>query len=191
MQSSRIGYVIAGNKSLHIDGLLELVNKHQTNDSCRAYQCIKILVVAANKSTSVRDKLLEESEKWQFAVNWLKEKMDEEASSSSIAGESSGSGISTSTNNSKSGSATTDLMWGGSNSNEDSLTRTFHRTTSAVVTLEEANAILAEFDQPLNSSNDTADVLMETDNNDKTVTAATAVEDNDADDDQTMPERVC
>merc|ERR1739845_139902 len=120
------------------------------------------------------------------AVNWLKEKMDEEASSSSNAGESSTSGISTSTNNSKSGSNTTDLMWGDSNSNEDSLTRTFHRTTSAVVTLEEANAILAEFDQPSNSSNDTADVLMETDNNDKAVTNA-AAEDNNADDDQTMP----
>ena len=34
-------------------------------------------------------------------------------------------------------------------SNEDSLTRTFHRTTSAVVTLAEANAILAEFDTPM------------------------------------------
>ena len=34
-------------------------------------------------------------------------------------------------------------------SNEDSLSRTFHRTTSAVVTLAEANAILAEFDTPM------------------------------------------
>ena len=34
-------------------------------------------------------------------------------------------------------------------SNEDSLSRTFHRTTSAVVTLAEANAILAEFDSPM------------------------------------------
>ena len=105
------------------------------------------MVVAANKSTSVRDKLLEEAEKWQFAVNWLKEKMEEESN----IGESSST---SSLLNTTIGSTNNDLMWGSNSnaSNEDSLTRTFHRTTSAVVTLEEANAILAEFDQPTSSS---------------------------------------
>ena len=124
-----------------------------------------MLVVAANKSTSVRDKLLEEAEKWQFAVNWLKEKMEEEIN----IGESSST---SSLLNTTIGSTSNDLMWGSNSnaSNEDSLTRTFHRTTSAVVTLEEANAILAEFDQPSSSSIGSSDttiieplVLMDTD----------------------------
>merc|ERR1719415_23189 len=87
--------------------------------------------------------------------------MDEE---SNIAESSSTSSLS---NNTKSGN---DLWGSNSTSNEDSLTRTFHRTTSAVVTLEEANAILAEFDQPSSSSIGSSDttiieplVLMDTD----------------------------
>ena len=124
-------------------------------------------MVAANKSTSVRDKLLEEAEKWQFAVNWLKEKMDEES------GNSIESSTSSSTNHKSGiGSTTSDLMWNSnSTSNEDSLTRTFHRTTSAVVTLEEANAILAEFSEPSSSSNETTEplILMETDEREVTL----------------------
>merc|ERR1719415_267347 len=88
--------------------------------------------------------------------------MDEE---SNIAESSSTSSLS---NNTKSGN---DLWGSNSTSNEDSLTRTFHRTTSAVVTLEEANAILAEFSEPSSSSNETTEplVLMETDEREVTL----------------------
>ncbi len=41
----------------------------------RSYQCIKILVNAANKSPAVKDRLLLDSARWQWAVNWLKNKM--------------------------------------------------------------------------------------------------------------------
>lgn len=162
LQGSRLNYAMDGNKEQSIDGLLELVDKHQTSDSCRAYQCIKTLVTAANKSSNVKEKLLQDAEKWQWAVNWLREKMDQDGGENGGVASSVTSGIG-------SGSAS-DNIWSTDASNEDSLTRTFHRTTSAIVTLEEANAILAEFDQPASSgAGDEAEqpkdrsALMETD----------------------------
>ena len=126
MQSKRIDKAIYGSKETKTEGLLQLIDQ---KDSCRAYQCIKTLVTAANRSPLVKDKLLEDPAKWQWAVNWLKEKMEDDEKGSSIL------------------SNPTDVQLNFDQaSNEDSLTRTFHRTTSAVVTLAEANAILAEFD---------------------------------------------
>ncbi len=131
--------VIYGCQQPKAEGLLKLIDQQHTSDSCRTYQCIKTLVSAANKSSLVKDKLLQDPGKWQWAVNWLKEKMDEE-------------------NNEKQGAAATSLISTAANdphlgfdsaSNEDSLSRNFQRTTSAVVTLAEANAILAEFDLPM------------------------------------------
>ena len=82
-------------------------------------------MAAANKSKQIKNKLLEDPGKWQWAVNWLKDKMDEDER------------ISVPTAMTEAASF---------ESNEDSLSRTFQRTTSAVVTLAEANAILAGFD---------------------------------------------
>ena len=139
MQSKRIDLAIyGGSHQSNLDGLLQLIDQQHTTDSCRAYQCIKTLVSAAHKSPLVKDKLLEDPGKWQWAVNWLREKMDEENQDKPLV------------------STTTDI---DAASNEDSLTRTFHRTTSAVVTLAEANAILAEFDTPMEeSSNNTMEI---------------------------------
>ena len=98
-------------------------------DSCRAYQAVKCLVTASSKCPSVslenllnlhflktfllqvRDHLILQPTKWQWAVNWLKSKMTESSS-----------------------------YWspGSDNvlSNEESSTRTFHRTTSAQVNIK-------------------------------------------------------
>jgi len=120
LQSDRLEFVIEGNSNLGIDGLLNLVQNNQTNDSCRAYQAIKCLVTAASKCPAVKDHLALAPGRWQWAVNWLKSKMAE----------------------SSYWSPSTDSVL----SNEDSSTRTFHRTTSAQVTLDEAKLLLAYSD---------------------------------------------
>ncbi len=143
-----------------IEGLLQLVRNNHDDDSCRAYQCIKTLVNASNKSTAVKEYLLHEPEQWQWSVNWLKERMSDSWESTSTAktgqATSSAYGGAAATNqsywNSPPPRSSTSL--GVTNitsnmeevlSNEDPTTRTFHRTTSAQVTLDEAKALLAEF----------------------------------------------
>jgi len=135
LQNDRLKFVIEGTKELGVDGLLDLVQNNQNSDSCRAYQAVKCLVTASSKCSAVKDHLILEPTKWQWAVNWLKSKMSE----------------------SSYWSPNTDSVL----SNEDSSTRTFQRTTSAQVTLDEANAILAEFesdkDTAMDTNNDTDD----------------------------------
>lgn len=123
LQSDRIRMVVDGDAELGFDGLLAITKDCQSTESCRAYQCIKTLVSATNRSNVVKEYLLEtDPDRWQWCVNWLKDRM------------SSGGGL-----------------WGGGGgarspsegvSNESA--RTFQRTTSAQVTLDEANAIMAE-----------------------------------------------
>ena len=120
LQEKRARFIVFEEES----GLLNLVRETQDTDSCRAYQCIKTLVSASNKSALVRDMLLRDADRWQWCVNWLKSKMAAELGVRPFSPASS-----------------VDAYM----SNEDSSTRTFHRTTSAQVTLEEANALLAEF----------------------------------------------
>ena len=129
LQSDRLKLMIEGPANLGYDGLLNLVQNCQNSDSCRAYQAVKCLVTASSKSAAVKEKLIQDPAKWQHAVNWLKSKMSE----SSYWSPSSDSII----------------------SNEDSSTRTFQRTTSAQVTLDEANAMLAEFDTDKDTAMDT------------------------------------
>ena len=128
LQSDRLKLMIEGPANLGYDGLLNLVQNCQNSDSCRAYQAVKCLVTASSKSAAVKEKLIQDPAKWQHAVNWLKSKMASDSSSSS----------------------TTSSYWTPSSdsilSNEDSTTRTFQRTTSAQVTLDEAKAMLADFD---------------------------------------------
>merc|ERR1711915_903134 len=113
LQNDRLKFVIEG-----VDGLLDLVQKNQNSDSCRSYQAVKCLVTASSKCPAVKDHLILEPTKWQWAVNWLKSKMSESYWSPKAE----------------------------TTSNEDSSSRVFQRTTSAQVTLDEANAMLAEFD---------------------------------------------
>jgi len=114
VQQNRLELVIYGKT-----GLLELVQSCQKTDTSRAYQAIKCLVTACSKNQAVKEHLLLQPSRWEWAVNWLKSKME--------------------------GSYWTD----SNSSNEDSTNRTFHRTTSAQVTLDEANAMLAEFEHDI------------------------------------------
>ena len=145
LQFKRVAFAVDGDED--INGLLTLVDKQQNSDSCRAYQCIKTLVAAANRSSNVKEKLLLDPEKWQWAVNWLKEKMDQDNQSASTAA-TGDSSINLVTTTATVTSSSSGLAWDNATSNEDSLSRNFHRTTSAVLTLQEANSILADFDNP-------------------------------------------
>jgi hypothetical protein len=131
-QSDRLHLVIEGHSDGELSGMLELIKSNQTSDSNRAYQCIKTLVNASNRSQAVKDYLLLNEARWQWAVNWLRNKMasSEDGSLWDCVSSTSASVASASTS-------------GGGKSNEDGGTRMF-RTTSAQVTLDEANAILAE-----------------------------------------------
>ena len=125
------------NSSSKIDGLLALIqtsSSQSSAESVRAYQCIKTLVHASNKSQQVKEYLLSASSRWEWAVNWLKTKMADH-------------GTVTSSSSTWTTSAADSVV-----SNEDPNVRMFHRTTSAQVTLDEANAILAEFGVGSNNS---------------------------------------
>jgi len=122
IQQNRLELVIYGKT-----GLLELVQSCQKTDTSRAYQAIKCLVTASHKNQAVKEHLLLQPSRWEWAVNWLKSKME--------------------------GSYWTD----SNSSNEDSTNRTFHRTTSAQVTLEEANAMLAEFEHDIHMEHEETD----------------------------------
>ena len=144
LQNDRLELVIDGSPDGEggaggVAGLLPLVSSCHSSDSCRAYQAVKCLVTAASKSPAVRERLLADPAKWQHAVNWLKSKMAD-SSSSSYWTPSSDSVL----------------------SNEDSSTRTFQRTTSAQVTLDEAKAMLADFD----ASEADKETAMDTNNDD-------------------------
>ena len=147
----------SNNSSVH--GLLTLVKNNQITDSRRSYQCIKTLVNAANKSPAVKEKLLQDPEKWQWAVNWLKSKMSQGGGMQQISTTSDVSSAAENSNywttSGSEGLTSLDVI-----SNEDATsTRTFHRTTSAQVILEEANALLAEFGDATMADNDNS-VLM-------------------------------
>ena len=147
--TEKIGDVLDSNNKVH--GLLALVKNNQMTDSRRSYQCIKTLVNATNKSLAVKEKLLQDPEKWQWAVNWLKNKMSTTISTtnSDVSSAVENSNYWTTTGSDGLG-CTSDVL-----SNEDATsTRTFHRTTSAQVILEEANALLAEFGGDSSSMND-------------------------------------
>lgn len=99
------------------DGVLAVIKTSNTTDSRRAYQCIKFLVQLANKCPQAKDYLLQNSSRWQWAVQWLKRKMNEHYWAPHTT-----------------------------TSNEYSSSRTFQRTSSAADTLAEATALLTELE---------------------------------------------
>ncbi|EDO44319.1 predicted protein, partial [Nematostella vectensis] len=99
------------------DGILALVKSNNASDSRRAYQCIKFLVQLAHRCPTAKDYLLQNSTRWQWAVQWLKKKMSEHYWPPQSY-----------------------------SSNEHSTSRTFQRTSSAADTLAEATALLTELD---------------------------------------------
>lgn len=99
------------------EGVLAVIKTSNTTDSRRAYQCIKFLVQLANKCPQAKDYLLQNSSRWQWAVQWLKRKMNEHYWAPHTT-----------------------------TSNEYSSSRTFQRTSSAADTLAEATALLTELE---------------------------------------------
>ncbi|XP_013409431.2 ubiquitin carboxyl-terminal hydrolase 24-like [Lingula anatina] len=114
------GYIDEENCSF--EGMLGVIKCNHASDSRRSYQCIKFLVNLANKCPLARDYLVQTPSKWQWAVNWLKRKMQ--------PSEFTWSSTSTIT----------------TSSNEDSDSKTFQRTMSAQDTLAEATALLTELE---------------------------------------------
>ena len=108
-----------------------VIKSSNTADSRRAYQCIKFLVQLANKCPQAKDYLLQNTSRWQWAVQWLKRKMNEHYWAPHT-----------------------------SSSNEYSSSRTFQRTSSAADTLAEATALLTELeakDGEVNTSDEVDD----------------------------------
>ncbi|XP_069185948.1 ubiquitin carboxyl-terminal hydrolase 24 isoform X1 [Procambarus clarkii] len=122
LQSSRTIAVLEGFQSSdeeNIMGLLDMIGTNKDYDSRRAYQCIKLVVTLSARCPLARDHLTRTQTRWQWAVEWLRGKMDDH-------------------------SATLSAVTGMSN--EDSNTKNFQRTTSAQLTLEEATALLSELE---------------------------------------------
>eukprot|EP00057_Strongylocentrotus_purpuratus_P016370 XP_011670844.1 PREDICTED: ubiquitin carboxyl-terminal hydrolase 24-like [Strongylocentrotus purpuratus] len=112
LQLIRLKLAMEGNES---NGLFSIIRNCTGNDSRRSYQCIKFLVHLSNKSPAAKEYLTSVSQKWHWAVNWLKKKMTEHYwnPQSSI-------------------------------SNESSTSKGFQRTMSAQDTLAEATALLTD-----------------------------------------------
>lgn len=94
-----------------------IVKSSNLADSRRAYQCIKFLVQLAHRCQPAKDYLLQNSTRWQWAVHWLKTKMNEHYWTPQ-----------------------------STTSNEYSTSKTFQRTSSAADTLAEATALLTELE---------------------------------------------
>ncbi|EDV23143.1 uncharacterized protein TRIADDRAFT_27581 [Trichoplax adhaerens] len=98
------------------NGLLATIKSNYQTDSRRAYQCIKFLVSMANKDEILRKHLIENTNRWHWAVQWLKKKMSESWTSQSAV------------------------------SNESSTSKVLQRTISAQDTLAEATALLSQIE---------------------------------------------
>ncbi|XP_077972925.1 ubiquitin carboxyl-terminal hydrolase 24-like [Styela clava] len=96
--------------------LLTIIKNTLKSDEPKCYQCIKMLVQLANRSSSNKDYLVSVSGQWSFAVSWLTGKMKTEYNSSST-------------------NRLSEIR-----SNETS--KYFQRTMSAQNTLEEVTALL-------------------------------------------------
>ncbi|XP_033116308.1 ubiquitin carboxyl-terminal hydrolase 24-like [Anneissia japonica] len=111
LQLHRLKLCVEGHDS---DGLLDIIQKCNVTDSRRSYQCIKFLVTLANKCPVAKDYLVSIMAKWQWAIIWLKRKMNEHSWTPQHT------------------------------SNESSSGKTFQRTMSAQDTLAEATALFEQ-----------------------------------------------
>ncbi|XP_071953763.1 ubiquitin carboxyl-terminal hydrolase 24-like [Antedon mediterranea] len=132
LQLQRLKLCVEGHDS---DGLLDIIQKYNTTDSRRSYQCIKFLVTLANKCPVAKDYLVSIMAKWQWAIIWLKKKMNEHSWTPQHT------------------------------SNESSTGRTFQRTMSAQDTLAEATALFEQLNTEDEEENkDDKDVSIDTSN---------------------------
>uniref|UniRef100_A0A4W3HTX5 Ubiquitin carboxyl-terminal hydrolase 24 n=1 Tax=Callorhinchus milii TaxID=7868 RepID=A0A4W3HTX5_CALMI len=113
LQCQRLKFAFESEK-----GLLALMHQSNNVDSSRCYQCIKFLVILAQKCTAAKDYFREHPHHWSWAVQWLQKKMSEHywTPQSNV-------------------------------SNETSTAKTFQRTISAQDTLAYATALLNEKEQ--------------------------------------------
>ncbi|KAF0308081.1 Ubiquitin carboxyl-terminal hydrolase 24 [Amphibalanus amphitrite] len=100
-----------------VEGMLGMIRLTSGANSRRAYQCIKFLVSAAARSGGLKARLLSATERWLWAIQWLRSQMTE-------LGE----------------------LWdapdsAAADSNDDSSGRMFRRTTSAQMTLDECSRL--------------------------------------------------
>lgn len=150
LETFRIDLVLDGCKDggERVEGLLAIVKSAQITDSRRSYGCVKFLVKSSEKCLELKNSLNKRLEHWQWAVDWLKGRMeDEEKANDTNAAGSPEYGIpgpvqqpTTSTGGKL--SVPTSHM-----SNDDSTTRHFQRTVSAQYTLDQAKALLTEFER--------------------------------------------
>lgn len=132
--------------------MLDIIRSSHLIDSRRSYNCVKFLVSASSRSSLVKEVLNKQLDGWQWAVDWLKKTMENHSgfspTSSSVASSTYGPNP-------------------APMSNEDSNTRTFQRTASAQYTLDQAKALLSEFESTAMEigEEDSQEVEMGTDNN--------------------------
>lgn len=86
--------------------MTDMIGTSKDYDSRRAYQCIKLVVTLSARCSLARDHLTRTQPRWQWAVEWLRGRMDDHSLTVLAA-----TGL----------------------SNEDSNTKNFQRTTSAQV----------------------------------------------------------
>ncbi|XP_050400806.1 ubiquitin carboxyl-terminal hydrolase 24 isoform X1 [Patella vulgata] len=83
LQLTRLKWVIDGcvdEKDNKYEGLISVIRLNHVSDSIRSYRCIKFLVSLTTNCTVTKDYLLQTPTKWQWAVNWLKKKMNSSTS---------------------------------------------------------------------------------------------------------------
>jgi len=115
LQSYRVNLVVDGSKEQKIKGVLNIVKNSYISDPRRSYQCIKILVSLSQKCSLVKAYLLQNPSRWQWAVDWLKKKINEYYWTAQPHV-----------------------------TNESHVSKSFQRTVSAQYTLAEATALLFE-----------------------------------------------
>ncbi|XP_071548346.1 ubiquitin carboxyl-terminal hydrolase 24-like isoform X1 [Panulirus ornatus] len=80
LQSNRTTAVLEGFSSSegeNVMGLLDMIGTSKDYDSRRAYQCIKLVVTLSARCSLARDHLTRTQTRWQWAVEWLRERMDD------------------------------------------------------------------------------------------------------------------
>jgi len=115
LQSYRVNLIVDGSKEQKIKGVLNIVKNSYISDPRRSYQCIKILVSLSQKCSLVKAYLLQNPSRWQWAVDWLKKKINEYYWTAQPHV-----------------------------TNESHVSKSFQRTVSAQYTLAEATALLFE-----------------------------------------------
>ncbi|XP_037071034.1 ubiquitin carboxyl-terminal hydrolase 24-like [Pollicipes pollicipes] len=102
-----------------VEGMLGMIRLTSGANSRRAYQCIKFLVAVAARADALKRRLLSATQRWLWAISWLREQMSQQAG----------------------GWEPPEQSAVDATSNDDSSGRMFRRTTSAQMTLDECSRL--------------------------------------------------